>query len=120
MTNPVYVAEPVIVPKANYNNPVTFHFVRQQSMVRVGFYETIPGYFVSDIHFYTCDDAGNLTATTGNNIILTSSTPNYFVGGSEIEGTVTYKWDEVPQPSYTFAYTDNTNLKKSKNLEQIQ
>lgn len=84
-------------------------------MVRVGFYETIPGYFVSDVHFYAYNDAGNLEVTTDNNIILTSSTPNYFVGGSGIEGTVTYKWDEVAQPSYTFAYTDNAYLKKSKN-----
>lgn len=117
-TDPVYIADPVKVVKVvkeKYKDPVTFSFKRQQSMVRVGFYETIPGYIVSDVHFYAYNDAGNLEVTTGNNIILTSSTPNYFVGGSGIEGTVTYKWDEVAQPSYTFAYTDNTNLKKSKN-----
>ena len=114
-TDPIYIADPVKVVKEKYKDPVTFSFKRQQSMVRVGFYETIPGYIVSDVHFYAYNDAGNLEVTTGNNIILTSSTPNYFVGGSGIEGTVTYKWDEVAQPSYTFAYTDNTNLKKSKN-----
>lgn len=114
-TDPIYIAGPVKVEKANYKDPVTFSFKRQQAMVRVGLYETIPGYFVSDVHFYTCDDAGNLTASESDNIILTSSTADYFVGGKEIEGTVTYKWDDTPQPSYTFAYTDNTNLKKSKN-----
>lgn len=114
-TDPVYIADPVKVVKEKYKDPVTFSFKRQQSMVRVGFYETIPGYFVSDVHFYAYNDAGNLEVTTDNNIILTSSTPNYFVGGSGIEGTVAYKWDEVAQPSYTFAYTDNANLKKSKN-----
>lgn len=114
-TDPVYIATPVKVVKDNYKDPVTFTFNRQQSMVRVGLYETIPGYFVSDVHFYTCDDAGNLTASESNNIILTSSTADYFVGGKEIEGTVTYKWDDTPRPSYTFAYTDNANLKKSKN-----
>ena len=113
VTNPVYVAEPVIVPKANYNNPVTFHFVRQQSMVRVGLYETIPGYSVSDVRFYAYDDAGDLKVTTKNNIILTSSEDDYFVGGKDVSGTVTYKWDDAPRPSYTFAYNDN--LKKSKN-----
>lgn len=114
-TDPIYIADPVKVVKDNYQKPVEFSFKRQQSMVRVGIYETIPGYFVSHVHFYTCDEAGNLTASEDNNIILTSSTPDYFVGGSEIEGTVTYKWDDAPRPSYTFAYTDNTNLKKSKN-----
>lgn len=114
-TDPIYIADPVKVVKDNYKDPVTFTFKRQQSMVRVGLYETIPGYFVSDVHFYTCDDAGNLTASESNNIILTSSTADYFVGGKEIEGTVTYKWDDTPRPSYTFAYTDNANLEKSKN-----
>ena len=114
-TDPIYIADPVKVEKADYQKTVTFTFNRQQSMVRVGLYETIPGYFVSDVHFYTCDDAGNLTASESNNIILTSSTADYFVGGKEIEGTVTYKWDDTPGPSYTFAYTDNANLEKSKN-----
>lgn len=114
-TDPIYIADPVKLVKDNYKNTVDFSFKRQQSMVRVGFYETIPGYIVSDVHFYTCDDAGNLTASESNNIILTSSTADYFVGGKEIEGTVTYKWDDTPRPSYTFAYTDNANLKKSKN-----
>lgn len=35
--NPVYVAEPKVVAKADYKNTVQFNFVRQQSMVRVGF-----------------------------------------------------------------------------------
>lgn len=110
VTNPVYVAEPVIVPKANYNNPVTFHFVRQQSMVRVGFYETIPGYSVTEIKFYKAEE----TTATSENVILTSATPDYFVGGSNITGTVNYDWTKAT-PSYTFEYTDNDNLKKSKN-----
>lgn len=110
--NPVYVAEPKVVAKADYKNTVQFNFVRQQSMVRVGFYETIPGYFVSDVHFYAYNDAGNLEVTTGNNIILTSSTDDYFVGGKDVSGTVTYDWTA---PSYTFKYTEDENLKKRKN-----
>lgn len=113
-TNPVYVAEPVIVPKANYNNPVTFNFIRQQSMVRVGFYETIPGYSITDIKFYAYDtDGTTLKASDVNNIILTSATPGYFVGGKEVNGTVTYNWDSAT-PSYTLTYTD-ASLTKSKN-----
>ena len=112
-TNPVYIAAPVKVEKKDgYQKPVTFTFQRQQSMVRVGLYETIPGYSITDIKFYAYDKDGIFKVSEGNNIILTSSTADYFVGGSEVSGTVTYNWDT---PSYTFEYTNNENLKKSKN-----
>ena len=79
-------------------------------MVRVGIYETIPGYFISHIHFYENNAA---EASETNNIILKSSTPEYFVGGNNISSTVTYDWASAI-PSYTFAY-DNTSLTKSQN-----
>ena len=114
VTTPVYVAEPKVVPKADYKNTVQFNFVRQQAMVRVGFYETIPGYSITDIKFYAYDtDGTTLKASDDNNVILTSATPGYFVGGSNLTGTVTYTgWDTTP--SYTFKY-DDTNLTKSQN-----
>ena len=109
VTNPVYVAAPVKVKKENYQKPVKFTFIRQQSMVRVGLYETIPGYTITDIKFYDADG----TTATSNNIILTSSTADYFVGGSKVTGTVTYNWTTAT-PSYTYAYNE-TDLTKSKN-----
>lgn len=112
VTNPVYIAAPVKITKDNYQKPVTFTFQRQQSMVRVGLYETIPGYSITSIKFYAYDDKNDFNVSEGNNIILTSATPNYFVGGSNVSGTVTYNWET---PSYTFNYEDNENLKKSKN-----
>lgn len=109
-TNPVYIAAPVKIGKDDYQKSVTFTFQRQQSMVRVGLYETIPGYSITKIKFYDADG----TTATSSNIILTSATQDYFVGGSNVSGTVTYNW-ETPTPSYTFNYTDDENLKKSKN-----
>lgn len=108
VTNPVYVAEPKVVPKADYKNTVQFNFVRQQAMVRVGFYETIPGYSITEIKFYEA----KATTATSNNVILTSATENYFVGGSNVKGTVTYDWTETT-PSYTYAYSEG--LTKSQN-----
>ena len=108
-TNPVYVSEPVIVKKEKYQEPVQFKFVRQQAMVRVGFYETIPGYSIHNVNFY--DAEGNVS--NGNNIILTSGTADYFVGGSNVEGTITYNWAGTT-PSYTYAYSE-TGLTKNKN-----
>lgn len=108
-TNPVYVATPIVVKKENYQKPVKFEFNRQQAMVRVGIYETIPGYSITEIKFHEATGE-----KTSNNIILTSATPDYFVGGNEITGTVKYDW-ATAKPSYTFEYTDNGQLKKSSN-----
>lgn len=110
-TYPVYIADPKIVQKADYNNTVEFSFKRQQAMVRVGLYETIPGYSITEINFY---EAGGSKAKDGNNVILTSGTENYFVGGSNVKGTITYNWTGAT-PSYTYTYTDDTNLTQSKN-----
>lgn len=107
-TDPVYVATPIIVAKKDYQKPVQFVFNRQQAMVRVGIYEIIPGYSITEIKFYEAEDV----KATSKNIILTSAKPDYFVGGEEIIGTVNYDWTK---PSYTFEYTDNGQLKKRKN-----
>ena len=108
-TNPVYIADPIVVKKADYQQPVQFSFKRQQAMVRVGLYETIPGYSITEINFYEADSK----VSTGNNIILTSGTEDYFVGGSDVSGNIVYDWSGET-PSYTYTY-DDTNLTKSKN-----
>ena len=115
-TDPVYVATPIIVAKKDYQKPVKFEFNRQQAMVRVGIYETIPGYSITEIKFYAYDDTdkGNLKATDKKNIILTSAKEDYFVGGSDVKGTITYNWTGAT-PSYTYTYTDETSLIKSQN-----
>lgn len=108
-TNPVYIADPKVVKNTNYKDAVQFSFKRQQAMVRVGLYETIPGYSIYDVKFYDADK----NVSEDNNIILTSATTDYFVGGSNISGTINYDWTKET-PSYTYAYTE-TGLKKSKN-----
>lgn len=109
---PVYVAEPVIVEQAAYKKEVKFNFVRQQTKVRVGIYETIPGYSISSIKFYKYadNDATELTASNDNNVILTSGTTGYFTGGKNISGTITYNWTKTPI-DYTFTYTGATESK---------
>lgn len=114
--SPVYIAEPVIVSSADYKKPVQFNFVRQQTKVRVGIYETIPGYSITSINFYEyADGATGLTASNDHNIILTSETDKYFSGSTNIDtkgkGTLTYDW---PNKKYTFTY-DNEGLTESKN-----
>lgn len=108
-THPVYIADPKVVKNTEYKNAVQFSFKRQQAMVRVGFYETISGYSIHNVNFYDAEG----TVSNGNNIILTSGTANYFVGGSNVEGTITYNWAGTT-PSYTYAYSE-TSLTQKKN-----
>lgn len=51
-----YYTDVTPVEKANYQKPVTFTFKNLTAKVRVAFYETIPGYTVSDIEFYDNKD----------------------------------------------------------------
>ena len=110
--NPVYVAKPVVVSSDNYKQPVTFTFVRHQTKVRVGIYETIPGYKISSISFYPYEENSDaFSSTSSQNIILTTTTAGYFKGGSSVSGKINYEWSE---PKYTFEY-ETTDLKQSKN-----
>ena len=99
----VYVADPKIVLPANYGQPVVFSFTGQQALVRVGVYETIPGYDVTTINFYPYNADGSGWANTAvRNIVLNSLTDaTYFAGGANMTATLTYDWRV---PNYTFAY----------------
>lgn len=111
-TNPVYIADPVNVAKANYNEVVTFSFTRMQTFVRVGVYETIPGYSITSINFYEYGESGwNADANSTGNIILASKTANYFHGAANGQATVTYDWTNL---NYTYELT-TTGLTQAKN-----
>lgn len=116
--NPVYIADPVNVAKTDYANAtngkeVTFNFTRQQTFVRVGVYETIPGYKITNISFYPYDESSDAWGTTSSsNIILASTTANYFSGSTAATVKVDYDWT-TPTPTYTYSYTAGLTQKKS-------
>ena len=112
--NPIYVADPKVVAQNDYKTAVQFNFVRQQSMVRVGIYETISGYKIKDITFYEQGENGLVKKENNHNITLTSTTADYFVGGKDITGTITYDWTSSTKPTYSLKY-EETGLKKNKN-----
>lgn len=109
-TNPVYIADPVNVPKSAYQQDVNFQFKRQQTFVRVGFFETIPGYSVTEIKFYPYE-SGAWGTTAADNITLASTAADYFTGSNNGTATITYDWSV---PTYTFAY-NATGLTTAKN-----
>ena len=106
--NPVYISAPIQINKKSntsqkYGDPVQLTFTRLQTKVRVGIYETIPGYKITEISFY--EQSGTKPKTNQNNVILTSATPDYFNGGAKVKATVTYNWgDGSTVPSYSVQY----------------
>ena len=110
---PIYIADPVNVSKANFNQEVQFTFTCQQSFVRVGVYTTLSGYSISDIKFYSYDESSDAWASTkSSNITLASKTAGYFSGATTATATVTYDWTGA-NPTYTYAYT--SDLTSAKN-----
>lgn len=60
----VHIADLKTVLKANYDEAVTFSFRPLVSKVRVGLYETIPGYSVKAVQFYTAADDASPSPTS--------------------------------------------------------
>ena len=76
-----YIADLVTVKKAKYgDDPVTFKFRQLGTKVRIGIYETVPGYSVKNVQFYSAAASNDASAdaaklfTTAANEIYTEGT----------------------------------------------
>ncbi len=56
-----YISDIVEVTKANYGKEVQLKFKSLGSKVRIALYETVPGYSVKDVKFYTIDGTNSFT-----------------------------------------------------------
>ena len=61
-----YITDIVKVTKANYGKEVTLRFKNLGSKVRLGIYETVPGYSVKDVKFYQLDGTTDFTDANKN------------------------------------------------------
>ena len=92
-----YIADLVTVKKAQYgDDPVTFRFRQLGTKVRIGIYETVPGYSVRNVKFY--QTAGPLTdpateITTTPALFTTTANDIY------TSGTYTVTFPTVDDPS---------------------
>lgn len=85
-----YIADIVTVKKGQYgSNPVTMVFRRLGIKVRIGIYETIPGYSVKNVKFYTKGDIlskdgdGNLAAgQIINDAAVFTANPDVYTSGT--------------------------------------
>jgi hypothetical protein len=99
-----YIADLVTVKKTNYgSDPVTMTFRQLGTKVRIGIYETIPGYSVKDVKFYTkggvLDADGSDPTKPAAGQIVDDAT--IFSAGADIytEGTYTVTFPTVDDTS---------------------
>lgn len=62
-----YYTDIVTVEQTNYGKPVTFTFKNITAKIRVAFYETVPGYTVSNLQFYTDNTTTKVDLSGENN-----------------------------------------------------
>lgn len=69
-------------PDINYKDEVSIKFRRLGSKVRVALYETIPGYSVRDVKFYTDASTTTETGTSVTNTTLFTSEAKFYPNGT--------------------------------------
>ena len=69
------------VLKANYGAPVTLTFRNMAAKVRIALYETVPGYSIKDVKFYTSDANPTAPADLGSGTIDAAT---LFTMGSDV------------------------------------
>lgn len=125
--NTYYIANPLKIEKPNYNQKVNFVFDRSEAKVRVGIYETVPGYEITDITFYQTrisstgkilkvdgtDAAGNVV--TGRKNIILNRTDKGFVGTTGTVGTATVTYNNEAL-TYSLSY-DAASITAQKYFE---
>lgn len=70
----VYISDITEVARANYGKEVTLKFKSLGSKIRVALYETVPGYSVKDVQFYTVDGTTDFTGAKGSDAALIFTT----------------------------------------------
>lgn len=102
-----FITDITEVSPANYGKEVTLKFKNLGSKVRVALYETVPGYSVKDVIFYTVDGESDFSADTNKDegAKLISANTN----GLPTNGTITIQFPHVGtyyQPGATNAAQD--------------
>ena len=99
-----YYTDITKVLKANYGAPVTLTFKNMTAKVRVALYETVPGYSVKEVKFYSAD--ANPTAPTDLGTGSSADNAVLFTMGEDKlpqSGTVTVLYPRVGTSSNTAA-----------------
>lgn len=88
-----YITDVVTVEPDDYGKPVNLIFKNLSAKVRMGFYETVPGYTVSDIKFY--EDPSTSLGTLSDETEYKNATLYASTSVLPTAGTIDVKYPEV-------------------------
>lgn len=97
-------------PDINYQNAVQFNFRALKSLVRLGIFETVPGYSVKEVKFYSSTNTTSAQATNTPGLYATTTS----IPAGNGKATVTFGAKDANDGSYNKAkveWTANNNVK---------
>ena len=97
-------------PDIDYNKPVQFNFRALKSLVRLGIFETVPGYSVKEVKFYSSTNTTSAQATETPSLYATTNS----IPAGEGKATVTFGAKDANDGSYNKAkveWTADNNVK---------
>jgi len=103
-----YITDVITVTKANYGKEVQLQFKNLGSKIRLALYETVPGYSVKDVKFYT-----TVGAATPTDLGKETSTTAALITADETNGFSTRGTAVVSFPKVGSENSGNGNYKKA-------
>ena len=97
-------------PDINYQNDVQFNFRALKTLVRMGIFETVPGYSVKDVKFYSSTNTTSAQASTTPGLYATETT----IPDGNGKATITFGAKNAKDGSYNkalVAWNSNDNKK---------
>ena len=86
-----YISDIVEVPQSSFGKEVSLKFKSLGSKVRIALYETVPGYSVKNVQFYTVDGTTDFTGAKGTDAALIFATG----GELTLKGQIEVKFPHV-------------------------
>ena len=110
--NKLYFSDRVPVAKANYGKTVDLTFRNVGSKVRVGFYETIPGYSVTIDNFYIDEDAA--AAVTAFSEMKDAKTDGFYASLQNVKSAASAGTAQTLNVTYYSATTATEVINRPK------
>ena len=105
-------------PDINYQKEVQFNFRALKTLVRMGIFETVPGYSVKDVMFYSSTNTTSAQASTTPGLYATDTT----IPDGDGKATITFGAKDATDGSYNKALVawESSDNKKDITFESLK